>query len=116
MFKPRLALVLPLYPARILISNIDSGFIWQHLASLSPQQAGKTHAPRPIDQLIHDYKVPRPNLLLQTPYSTKAHHTPNPEFPQGRHIRPERNLVGSILVMNTMPGEKGNGDWLRFLI
>ena len=65
---------------------------------------------RPINNLIGNHKIPRPDLFLQTAHRTESNYRPNTNTPQRRNICSGRYFVGGMLVEFTMAGEEGDGD------
>lgn len=63
----------------------------------------------PINNLLWHHKIPRLNLLPQTPHCTERNNRAHTDGPQGGNVRPTGDLAGMELVVQAMPREKGYG-------
>lgn len=101
-FQPPLVRPLPhLSPLYLRLSPPGSPHEYKKVISLTLS---------PIPNLIRNHKIPRLNLLLQAPHSTKSHQAPHTNTPQRRNIRPTIHLMRGNLMVQSVSREEGNGS------
>lgn len=73
------------------------------------EESEGAHALCPVDDLVGDDKVHRPDVLLQRAHCAECDDAPHANMTEGRDVGPGGNLVGCQLMVCTVPREEGDG-------
>lgn len=100
---------LPHHVAHLLIKRIRKGDM-THEPTLEERE--RPHALRAIDNLVRNDKIPRLDLLGQTPSRRERNDAPDANLPQRGDVRAHGDFGRVVLVVDAVAREEGDRDGL----